>query len=171
MADSRKKTQSARYGSPTIAGRVTKKGTQRAGKGKGTLAQRKAQNKGVKDGTIRIGRGGKSYNVYDAKTATWKRGVVKKSESPKSPKSTKPMTGRGGYGSANKPKSKAKGHYTGATTGNLRPGQPTLGDYFSRNDSRRRRNAATAAAKVTAKYGKTGARAQSAVYRRERRKK
>jgi len=149
-----------------------KKSKVRAGKSKASAATRRAQNRGVKDGTIRLGRGGKSYNVYDAKTGTWKKGVVKaKSSSPKSPKATKPMTGRGGYGSANKPKSKAKGHYTGATTGNLRPGQPTLGDYFSRNDARRRRNAATAAAKVTAKYGKTGARAQSAVYRRERRKK
>jgi hypothetical protein len=53
------------------------KGAARAGKGKGTTAQRKSQNIGVADGTIKLGRGGKSYNVYDAKSGTWKRGVVK----------------------------------------------------------------------------------------------
>jgi hypothetical protein len=49
----------------------------RAGNTKSTMATRAKQNQGVKDGTIRIGKNGKSYNVYDAKTATWKRGVVK----------------------------------------------------------------------------------------------
>ena len=41
------------------------------------MARRKKQNAGIKDGTIRLGRSGKSYNVYDAATGTWKRGVVK----------------------------------------------------------------------------------------------
>lgn len=53
-----------------------KAGTKRAGKSKSTTSQRQAQNKGVKDGTIRLGKSGKSYNVYDSKTGTWKRGVV-----------------------------------------------------------------------------------------------
>lgn len=52
------------------------KSNTRAGKGKGSTAARKLQNAEVKDGTIRIGKNGKSYNVYDAKTGTWKRGVV-----------------------------------------------------------------------------------------------
>jgi hypothetical protein len=47
-----------------------------AGKPSGTMAQRAKQNAGVADGTIRLGARGKTYNVYDAKTATWKRGVV-----------------------------------------------------------------------------------------------
>lgn len=54
-----------------------KKSNVRAGKAKSSVAARKLQNAGVKDGTIRIGKSGKSYNVYDAKTGTWKRGVVK----------------------------------------------------------------------------------------------
>ena len=48
-----------------------------AGSSKAATITRQMQNKGVKDGTIRLGRSGKSYNVYDAKTGTWKRGVVK----------------------------------------------------------------------------------------------
>ena len=58
----------------------------RAGKSKGGTAQRKQENKGVADGTIKLGRGGKSYNVYDAKSGTWKRGKVVKAE-PSKPKS------------------------------------------------------------------------------------
>ena len=49
----------------------------RAGKSKASAAVRKKQNAGVKDGTIRLGKSGKSYNVYDAKSGTWKRGVVR----------------------------------------------------------------------------------------------
>ena len=44
-----------------------------AGRASGTMAQRAKQNAGVKDGTVRIGAKGKAYNVYDAKTATWKK--------------------------------------------------------------------------------------------------
>jgi len=76
-----KKSQAAKYGSPTIAGKVTAKGTQRAGKSKASTAARKLQNAEVKDGTIRLGKNGKSYNVYDAKTGTWKRGIVTTSSS------------------------------------------------------------------------------------------
>lgn len=56
-------------------GKLDKSNT-RAGKGKGSTAARKLQNAEVADGTIRIGKGGKSYNVYDKKSGTWKRGVV-----------------------------------------------------------------------------------------------
>lgn len=49
----------------------------RAGKGKGDLATRKKQNIEVRSGTIRLGKGGRSYNIYDAKTGTWLKGVVK----------------------------------------------------------------------------------------------
>jgi hypothetical protein len=51
----------------------------RAGKSKGTVAQRARQNSMVKDGDIRMGKGGKSYNVWDSKTQTWKRGETKTS--------------------------------------------------------------------------------------------
>ena len=44
-----------------------------AGRASGTMAQRAKQNAGVKDGTVRLGAKGKAYNVYDAKTATWKK--------------------------------------------------------------------------------------------------
>lgn len=49
------------------------KSTVRAGNSQRTLSQRKADNAGVKDGTVRMGANGKGYNVYDAKTATWRR--------------------------------------------------------------------------------------------------
>jgi hypothetical protein len=63
---------------------ATMKRTQtRAGKGVGNVAQRAKQNAGVKDGTIRLGANGKSYNVFDAKTQTWKRGIVTGTSKPK----------------------------------------------------------------------------------------
>jgi hypothetical protein len=65
------------------------KGTTRAGKSKSTEVQRKIQNVGTKDGTIRLGKSGKTYNVYDAASGTWKRGVVKPAATAKpKPKST-----------------------------------------------------------------------------------
>ena len=70
------------------AGALGKSNT-RAGKSKGSTSARKLQNAGVADGTIRIGRGGKSYNVYDAKSGTWKRGKVVKASTPK-PKGGEP---------------------------------------------------------------------------------
>lgn len=57
------------------AEQLGKSGT-RAGKSKASEIVRKVQNKEVKDGTIRIGKSGKTYNVYDAKSGTWKRGIV-----------------------------------------------------------------------------------------------
>lgn len=51
-----------------------------AGKSKSDYSGRTAQNKGVKDGTIKIGRGGKSYNVWDAKSGRWLRGTVQVSK-------------------------------------------------------------------------------------------
>ena len=56
---------------------LMKRSNIRAGKGKGDLETRKKQNIGVRGGTIRIGKGGRSYNVYDSKTGTWLKGVVK----------------------------------------------------------------------------------------------
>ena len=77
---------------PDRAERMTK-GPKIAGRAKGNLAERRAQNAGVKDGTIRIGKSGKSYNVYDAATGTWRRGVVsaqpKPTAKPSTPKPTR----------------------------------------------------------------------------------
>lgn len=55
-----------------------------AGTSKAATITRQMQNKPVKEGTIRLGRGGKSYNVYDAKSGTWKRGLVVKEAAKKS---------------------------------------------------------------------------------------
>ena len=90
----KKKNQAARYASPTAASRVTVKGSERAGKAKGDYSARRAQNKGVKDGTVRVGKGGKSYNVYDAKSATWKRGKVAAASKATKPKSGPPNQAR-----------------------------------------------------------------------------
>jgi hypothetical protein len=38
---------------------------------KSSLEKRKAQNKGVKDGTVRTGRGGRTLRRYNAKTGRW----------------------------------------------------------------------------------------------------
>lgn len=70
----------------------TKASTTRAGKAKSSTAARIKQNAktGAKHGDIRIGKNGKTYNVYDAKTGTWKRGVVAAAGSkPKPPANTK----------------------------------------------------------------------------------
>jgi hypothetical protein len=75
------------------------KGKARAGKTKSTTAERKKQNVAVKDGAIKLGRGGRTYNVYDAKSGTWKRGVVKAAASTPKPKpKAKGDTGKGNYG-------------------------------------------------------------------------
>ena len=50
----------------------------RSGGSKSDRAVRQAQNQGVKDGEIRIGKNGKTYNVYNAATGTWMRGIVKR---------------------------------------------------------------------------------------------
>jgi hypothetical protein len=81
-----------------------KKTQVRAGKSKGTVADRAKQNAGVKDGTIKLGAGGKSYNIWDAKTQTWKRGQV---VAPKAaaPKATGPIQ----FGGTKKPTPKTVG--------------------------------------------------------------
>ena len=56
---------------------MLKKGKKAAGKSKSDYKSRVAQNKGVKDGEIRLGKNGKSYNVWDAKSGRWMKGVVK----------------------------------------------------------------------------------------------
>ena len=53
-----------------------RKSKTRAGKSKASEIMRKVQNKEVKDGEIRVGKSRKTYNVYDAKSGTWKRGIV-----------------------------------------------------------------------------------------------
>ena len=69
-----------------------------AGKSKSDYSGRMAQNKGVKDGTIRIGKGGKSYNVWDAKSGRWLRGTVKTQKpKPKSNIKNKTASRIGGY--------------------------------------------------------------------------
>jgi hypothetical protein len=75
------------------ASKNLKKSNTRAGKAKSGVAQRKKQNAGVKDGTIKLGKNGKSYNVYDAKSGTWKRGVVKAAPKPKNVSTTPKPTG------------------------------------------------------------------------------
>ena len=68
---------------------MMRKGKAQAGKPKAkgnkpaAVITRQMQNKGVKDGTIRIGKAGRTYNVYDERSGTWKRGIVKKAETPK----------------------------------------------------------------------------------------
>ena len=44
-----------------------------AGGGSKDRAVRAKQNTGVADKTVRLGAKGKAYNIYDAKTATWKK--------------------------------------------------------------------------------------------------
>lgn len=84
-----KKKTAATMASPSQVARVTKKGTEQAGKpkaagsSKAATITRQMQNKDIKEGTIRIGKAGRSYNVYDAKTGTWKRGVVVKADEKK----------------------------------------------------------------------------------------
>jgi len=81
-----KKKQAAKTSTAKVTAdrAATIKRTQtRAGKGVGTVAERAKQNAGVKDGTLRRGASGKSYNVFDAKTQTWKRGIVTGASKPK----------------------------------------------------------------------------------------
>ena len=80
-----------------------KKSNVRAGKGKGSTAARKLQNAEVKDGTIRIGKIGKSYNVNDAQTGTRKRGVLKAAAAPSRTTTRVPPSARG-EGAGAKPK-------------------------------------------------------------------
>lgn len=56
---------------------MLRKGKKVAGKSKSDYSSRVAQNKDVKDGTIRLGKNGKSYNVWDAKSGRWVKGEVK----------------------------------------------------------------------------------------------
>ena len=48
-----------------------------AGKSKSDYKSRVAQNKGVKDGTVRLGKNGKSYNIWDAKSGRWVKSEIK----------------------------------------------------------------------------------------------
>ena len=77
----------------------------RAGKGVGNVAQRAKQNAGVKDGTIRRGAKGKSYNIFDAKTQTWKKAVATGASKPKTSKTTTTPKPRAVYGGVRKPTS------------------------------------------------------------------
>ena len=82
------------------AEQLGKSGT-RAGKSKASEIVRKVQNKEVKDGTIRIGKSGKTYNLYDAKSGTWKRGIVmganEKAKTPAKPAAKPKKYGVSGY--------------------------------------------------------------------------
>lgn len=69
-----------------------RKSKTRAGKSKASEIMRKVQNKEVKDGEIRVGKSRKTYNVYDSKSGTWKRGIVTGKKIPKkvTPSTSKP---------------------------------------------------------------------------------
>ena len=95
MANPRNTKKTARVTADRAAD--MKKSKTRAGKSKSDFSGRSAQNRGVADGTIRLGKSGKSYNVYDAKTATWKKGVVKAEAKPKSNIKDKKASRTGGY--------------------------------------------------------------------------
>jgi len=86
---------------------------------------RQMQNKGVKEGTIRVGKAGRSYNVYDAKSGTWKRGVIKKAETPK--KTTSRSGSSKEAGLVNRPTkqnpSYGAEHIVGGTSGQPRYGK------------------------------------------------
>jgi len=95
MADKYKRTAHT-MASPSQVGKATAKSNIQAGKpkaaGKGIVPTtiRQVQNKGVKDGTVRLGAGGKYYNVYDAKSGTWKRAQAAPSKPPASSTTQKP---------------------------------------------------------------------------------
>lgn len=125
MAEKKKyKKTSATMASPSQVSRASKKGTVQAGKpkaagsSKAATITRQMQNKGVKEGTVRLGKAGRSYNVYDEKTGTWKRAVAaKKTEDKKEPpKKT---------GGAKYPRSGGSGKEGGLARRptNLKPGQ------------------------------------------------
>jgi hypothetical protein len=83
--------------------RKTKKA---AGKSKSDYDVRVAQNKGVKDGEIRLGKNGKSYNIWDAKSGRWVKGQVKAeaSDSPSArPTASRVSPSARGEGSSRKP--------------------------------------------------------------------
>lgn len=63
--------------------KMLRKSKRVAGKSKSDLKTRREQNKGVKDGTIRLGKNGKSYNVWDAKSGRWLKGQVKAQDAEK----------------------------------------------------------------------------------------
>ena len=109
MADKPKKNvrkTAATMASPSQVSKVTTKSTQQAGRSKSDRAVRQEQNKGVADGTIRLGKSGKSYNVYDAKTGRWMRGTVKPAEAT----ATRPKS----VSDYSKPKPKSTGQVRGA---------------------------------------------------------
>ena len=95
IAEARMKSTAPKMGADRLSS-VKRTGTT-AGKPSGNIAERAKQNAGVADGTIRLGAKGKSYNIFDAKTQTWKRGVVAPASKPKpkiSSKTVEPRTDR-----------------------------------------------------------------------------
>ena len=116
-ADQKKAAQSPRKTMSSDRLSALKRTGVTAGKPSGTMAQRAKQNAGVKDGTIRLGARGKSYNVWDAKTQTWKRGIVsvpgKKGRAKVSSKTIEPRTDR-----LSKPFPHKEGYKTAGSEGN-----------------------------------------------------
>jgi hypothetical protein len=118
MADKYKRTAHT-MASPSQIGKATAKSNIQAGKpkaaGKGVVPTtvRQVQNKGVKDGTVRLGAGGKYYNVYDAKSGTWKRAAAAPAKSTAKPKSvsdySKPKPKNIPYAGTRKPSGKEVG--------------------------------------------------------------
>lgn len=104
-----KKTATTRMSADRLEG--IKASKVRAGKATGTTGERLKQNAGVKDKTVRLGKGGKFYNVYDVKTGTWKRGEAvgaKKTTKPTA-KPTTQMPQNIPFGGTKKPSGKEVG--------------------------------------------------------------
>ena len=126
MADRKRPKGAARNASPSQVSKASKKGTVQAGKpkaagsSKAATITRQMQNKGVKEGTIRLGKAGRSYNVYDEKTGTWKRAVPAKKTEAKDTKVPPKKTGGAKY-----PRSGGSGKEGGLARRptNLKPGQ------------------------------------------------
>jgi len=86
------------------------------GQSKSDFAARKAQNKGVKHGTTKMGRGGRALRTYNAKTARWEktnpygsRGTYSAPKGSSGPAKTSNATGTftQSYARTSKPKSQA----------------------------------------------------------------
>jgi len=61
------------------------------GQAKSGMKARKKANAGVADGTVRMGKGGRGYNRYNAKTGRWERVIVTKPKTSSSGSSKKSM--------------------------------------------------------------------------------
>ena len=116
---------------------MMRKSTTRAGGSKADRAVRQARNKGTKDGEIRIGKAGKTYNVYDEKSGTWKRGVVQYQGKPAAKRNAAPRSAgsRKEAGLVRRPTSQNPSYGAGYIVG---PGTNQRSGNVINNPSRRR---------------------------------